>query len=197
MDIFRDADNGFSSSPSRRVFGLDPSSGNILVPIDICLLTLGSSNPDFTIPASSIGVKVLTSPITSLLGKIESVDTPVPGIDVNPIVTLDRSSAVVDTIDSIDLNTISSGQNVYVKVSGGTTISGTILAATSGVTSGAGLCEQQVFPLSMSLTIQAIRVQFSTPLGAGFQGSPIFIQGSTKVLGMLIGEGTTVLACPV
>lgn len=197
MDIFRDAGNGFSRSPNRRVFGLDPSTGRILVPIDICLLTLGSSSPDFTIPASSINVKVLTSPIPSLLGKIDSVDTPVPGIDVNPIVTLDSSSTTIDTIDSININTISSAENIYVKLSGGTAVFGKILTAISGVSSGAGLCEQQIFPMSTSLRIQAIRVQFSIPLGSGFQGSPIFMQGSNKVLGMLIGEGTTALAYPL
>jgi hypothetical protein len=197
MDIFRDNGNGFSRSPSRRVFGLDPTTGNILVPIDICVLVLSDNNPDFTIPASSTGVEVLTSPITSLLGKIASVETPIPGIDVNPIVTLDRSSTTIDTIDSINISTISSGQNIYVKLSGGTTVLGKILTATSGITSGAGLREQQIFPMSTSLRIQAIRVQFSIPLGAGFQGSPIFMQGSNKVLGMLIGEGTNALAYPL
>lgn len=198
MDIFRDAfNNGVSviqRSPDRKVFGLHPSSGKVLVPIDICLLTLGSDTPDYTLPLQSINADVLSSPLVSLIGKVQFVDTPNSAIDVNPIVTLDSTSSSISTIDSVNINTIAAGDSVYIKIDSSTTVSGKILQSMTGATSGQQLLESQIFPMDFGLRIQAIRVSFSIALGSDLQGSPIFKTSNNKVLGMLVGSGQDVLA---
>jgi hypothetical protein len=198
MDIFRDAfNNGISvvqKSPDRKVFGLHPSSGKVLVPIDICLLTLGSNIPDYTLPLQSINTNVLSSPLVSLIGRIQFVDTPSSVIDVNPIVTLDSTSSSISIIDSVNINTITAGDNVHIKIDSTTVVSGKILQSMTGATSGQQLLESQIFPMDFGLRIQAIRVNFSIALGPDLQGSPIFKTSTNKVLGMLVGSGRDVLA---
>jgi hypothetical protein len=192
MDIFRNTISGFGISPTRRVFGLHPNTGKILVPIDICMLT--SVGLDNNLPVNVIGADVLTSPAPSLLGKIALFDLPIFGIDVNPFVELDNSSANIKTINSVDINTIQVGDLVSIE---GTTVSGKIFSSISGVTSGFGLLRKKPFPIDMGLTIQGIEIDLDTPLGDGFQGSPVIMKNNNQVLGMLLGKGIKVLACPL
>jgi hypothetical protein len=203
MKIFRnDIDASHQQSPIRRVFGRDPNTNKILVPIDVCLLALQSGSPvlDINLPSISSGADILESPRNNRIGKVALVSTPSFGSSVDPIVTLDSSSTdlssvPIPVIDSVDITKIKAGDQVLIRLEDNTIVSGKIVASIVGLNSGSDLLQDQVFPLlGAGFTVQAIRVDFSQPVGESLQGLPIFMAASNKVLGMLMGVGTSILA---
>jgi hypothetical protein len=183
-------------SPSRQVFGLDPLTKNILVPIDLCLYSIGSRDPDFNLPALSVtkGLEIVEDPSPNLLGKVVSAFNPNVQTDVNPIVTLDNTSSNIPVIDSVNINTVNGGDKIFIRRDNGNVTSGVI----AGNANGIGLIQTQIFPTLdptiLSLKFKAIEVRFSSPIGENLQGIPIIMQSSQKVLGMLLGVGDRVLA---
>jgi hypothetical protein len=186
MQIFRDSYAGIDKSPLRRVFGLHPITNKIIVPIDLCTYKLdnagGQIGPDPTLVAFLTGAEIRDSGGVSI-GKVEFVDTPSPAGNVNPFVTLNSSSTNIPVISQITPPSIS--VNDLVKISD-TTVSGKISV----------LLQLLSFPHNASLKIQAFTVQLDTPIGSSFQGSPIIMTTNGKTIGMLLGSGMTVIACP-
>jgi hypothetical protein len=198
MEIFRDSVPGITKSPSRRVFGVDPATNKIVVPIDLCTYTFDTSGgevgPDPSLVAFLIGTEVKKSSNGVSIGKIQFAETPSVASNVNPFVILDSSSSTIPivrlndilrsipTIDQIIPTLVSVGNPVTI---GGTTVSGKISV----------LLQELSFPRDASLKIQAFTVQLNTPVGSSFQGSPI-LTTSGKTVGMLLGSGSTVIACP-
>jgi hypothetical protein len=196
--IFRDDINAQNQrSPERSVFGLDPITKKVLVPIDVCLFSLESGNPVLNpnLPTISNGAKILDTPVMNLIGKVASISIPNFAITVDPIITLDTSSLTIPVIDSVDVTNIKVDDNVFIKLEDNTTISGKIISSIVGLNSGASLIQEQTFPsLGAGFKVQAIQVKFSQIIVEELQGTPIFMASSNKVLGMLMGTGTNILA---
>jgi hypothetical protein len=129
-----------------------------------------------------IGAEVKQSSNGVSIGRIQFAETPSAASNVNPFVILDSSSSSIPTIDRIIPTSVSVGDPVTI---GGTTVSGKISI----------LLQELSFPRDASLKIQAFTVQLSTSIGSSFQGSPI-LTTSGKTVGMLLGSGSTVIACP-
>jgi hypothetical protein len=196
MEIFRDSFAGIDKSPSRRVFGVDPATNKIVVPIDLCTYTFDTSGgevgPDPSLVAFLIGAEVKKSSNGVSIGEVQFAETPSAGSNVNPFVILDSNNipivtlndilSSIPTIDRIIPTSVSVGDLVTIV---GTTVSGKISI----------LLQELSFPRDASLKIQAFTVQLSTPIGSSFQGSPI-LTTSGKTVGMLLGSGSTVIACP-
>lgn len=186
MEIFRDSVPGITKSPSRRVFGVDPATNKIVVPIDLCTYTFDTSGgevgPDPSLVAFLIGTEVKKSSNGVSIGKIQFAETPSVASNVNPFVILDSSSSTIPIVDRIIPTLVSVGDPVTI---GGTTVSGKISV----------LLQELSFPHDASLKIQAFTVKLNTPVGSSFQGSPI-LTTSGQTVGMLLGSGSTVIACP-
>jgi hypothetical protein len=189
IEIFRDSFAGIAKSPSRRVFGVDPATNKIVVPIDLCTYTLDSSGgevgPNPSLVAFLTGAEIKRSSDGVPIGKVQFVETPTPASNVNPFVILDSSSipSSIPVINRITPASISVGDLVTI---GGTTVSGKISVPLQLLS----------FPDDASLKIQAFTVQLSMPIGSSFQGSPILTTGG-QTIGMLLGSGNTVIACPL
>jgi hypothetical protein len=183
MEIFRDSFAGITKSPSRRVFGVDPATNKIVVPIDLCTYKLdafgGEVSPDPSLVAFLIGAEVKRLSDGVSIGKIQFADTPSPASNVNPFVILDSNSRSIPVIAPASVNV---GDPVTI---GGTTVSGRI----------SGPLQLLSFPRDASLKIRAFTVRLSTPIGPSFQGTPI-LTTSGQTVGMLLGSGSTVIACP-
>jgi hypothetical protein len=195
MQVIRQATVNSAPSPSRQVFGLHPITKKILVPIDVCLYTINSNTPDFSLPALSVttGVKIVGSPSPTLLGKVVSAFNPNVAVDVDPIVTLDSTLSSIPVINSVNINTVKGGDKIFIRRDNGNMTSGII----TGSAIGSGLIQTQIFPtldFNLSLRVQAIEVTFSSSLGENLQGIPILMQSNQEVLGMLLGVGSSVLA---
>jgi hypothetical protein len=188
IEIFRDSVPGISRSPERRVFGLDPDTKNIIVPIDLCTYKLDSSGgevgPDPSLVAFLTGANIRDTDGVSI-GKIQSAETPNPASNVNPFVILDRTLSGTRIIDRIIPTSVSVGDPVTLDADG--------MIISGRITTRLGLLS---FPGDGSLKIQAFTVKLSTPVGSSFQGSPIFINGGSQILGMLLGTGSTIIVCP-
>lgn len=186
MEIFRDSFAGIPKSPSRRVFGVDPATNQIVVPIDLCTYKLdafgGEVGPDPSLVAFLIGAEVKKSSNNELIGKIQFAATPSAASNVDPFVILNSGSGSIPVIDRIIATLVSVGDPVTI---GGTTFSGTI----------SGSFQLLSFPRDASLKIRAFPVRLSTSIGPSFQGSPI-LAASGQTIGMLLGSGSTVIACP-
>jgi hypothetical protein len=189
IEIFRDISAGIAKSPSRRIFGLDPATNNIIVPIDLCTYTLDSSGgevgPNPSLVAFLTGADIRKSSNGLSIGKVQFVDTPSAAMNVNPFVILDRSLSGIPVIDQIKPSLVNVGDLVNLDIDN-TVISGRISTPLRLLS----------FPNDASLKIRAFTVQLSMPVGSSDSGSPIFINGTSQMLGMLLGTGNTVIACP-
>jgi hypothetical protein len=200
MNIFREkitvSNRNISKSPDRTIFGGHPITGNILVPIDVCLLVFGSTSPDYTFLDDMNNASILTNPGFSLLGKVLSFEPIILGSDIQPIVELDRSSPAISKINSIDIGSIKAKDEIFLRLPSGTIIPGEIQVPDNGATNGFSLIQRQPFPMDIGQTVQAIKVEFVMPVGDILQGSPIFMKSNNKILGMLLGIGNEVLVYP-
>jgi hypothetical protein len=200
MNIFRAkiaaSSRSISKSPDRTIFGSHPTTGNILVPIDICLLVFGSTFPDYTFLDDMNDASVLTNPGFSLIGNILSFEPIILGSDIQPIVELDRSDPAISKINPIDIASVKAKDEIFLKLPSGTIIPGEIQFPDNGATKGFSLIQRQPFPMDIGQTVQAIKVEFVVPIGDSLQGSPVFMKSSNEILGMLLGIGNEVLVHP-
>jgi hypothetical protein len=196
IEIFRDSVPGITKSLSRRVFGVDPATNKIVVPIDLCTYTLDTSGgevgPDPSLVALLIGAEVKKSSTGVSIGEVQFAETPSPASNVNPFVIIDSSNIPIVTLNDIlrSISTINRIIPTSVSVGDPVTIGGTTISGKISV-----LLQELSFPRDASLKIQAFTVQLSTSIGSSFQGSPI-LTTSGKTVGMLLGSGSTVIACP-
>jgi hypothetical protein len=184
MEVFResfiDGSNTILQSPPRQVFGIHPTNGKILVPIDLCILVLGNPTPKFDFNVN--GRDVLDAPTSALVGTVENFSVP-PAGNINPIVTLDPDIPIDRRIKKIITpSTVKAGD--VVTLDGDSSFTGNVLAPVSdGLIIGTF-----PFPLNPSLTILAFRVAFSKTLRSEDIGSPI-VMADKKILGMLLTAG--------
>jgi hypothetical protein len=182
MDIFRD---GEIPSPVRQAFGLHPTTNEVLVPIDLCLLNFNSSIPNFNLidpndPKTAIGNSVLESTTGILLGKIPNIFI---SSTIEPIIALDSSSPNgLVAINSVRGNV---GDKVQLNAAD-SVIQGSISMPISNLS----------FPGNPGLNVRAYLVDLSFSVGPRFIGSPIVLAGSNQTIGMLLSRGSSVLVAP-
>jgi hypothetical protein len=184
MDVF----NQNFPIKARSIFGIDSISGDILAPID---LVVSSSSP---LQFEQSGSKILDLSTSALVGVSQSVTIPLPGSNINPIISLTPDLPIDSAIKVVQLvnhTTVVAGESAVVVVNG-TSFTGKILPPLPGSST---LIDTFPFPLSISFTIKAYRIKFNVSLGEDMIGSPVSIMNG-NTLGMLLSSGKTVLVIP-
>jgi hypothetical protein len=192
MEVFRksftDGSNTIIQSPTRQVFGIHPTNGKILVPIDLCILVSGDPTPKFNLNVD--GKNILNSSNSDLVGTVENFSIPPEG-NINPIVTLDPDIPINSRIKKIIApSTVKAGD--IVTLDGDSSFTGRILPPLPSSTT---LIDEFPFSLDPSFTISAFRVAFSKSLVETDIGSPI-VMSNGKILGMLLTTGNTAFVFP-
>jgi hypothetical protein len=180
MNIFRD---NIKPSPIRQAFGIHSITKKVLVPIDLCVLTDTSTQPDFAL--QSQGDKILEASTSLLIGTVPSILFPSPANDINPVIALDNSISS-SNIAVVRSTTIQVGSNVVLNLTTSTSINGIIT----------GSVQQKPFPTDISFTIQAFKVKLNSPIGSNFIGAPLLLATTRETVGMILTAGKDILVFP-
>jgi hypothetical protein len=181
MGFFRNVSSAANRSPDRSIYGVN-SSGEIIAPIDLCVLEITSGsiiNFIPNLPAKLAGVDIILSG-GSPIGSILPTANPSPVGSVDPIVRLNN----LNTINFPATTSISQGdvllpgEIINFVTSGGAISGGKLMNAIPDV----GLPY-----LNGLFSVDAFQATFTNSPGSRDIGSMVMVPRLNKSLGMLLG----------